>query len=129
MQHATGTFSIKMIPAEAAPGAAPDDPGRMSIAKRYDGDLEGEGTGEMLGVMSGQSGAYVALERIRGTLAGRAGAFTVVHRGVVDEGRQELSITIVPGSGSNALEGISGTYDLTIEDGVHRYAIAYRLPD
>jgi hypothetical protein len=128
MPRAAGTFQIKMTPAEAQPGAEPDAPGRMFIEKHYVGDLEGSGDGEMLATMIAQSGAYVAMERIRGNLQGRDGAFTVVHRGIMDAGRHELSITIVPGSGAGALEGISGVYHLTIEGGVHHYALEYHLP-
>lgn len=129
MRHAAGTFEIKMTPTEAQPNASPDTPGRMLLAKHYAGDLQGSGEGEMLATMIGQSGAYVAMERIRGTLGGLNGAFTVVHRGIMDAGAHTLSITIVPGSGADALRGISGIYHLTIENGVHRYAIEYRLPD
>ena len=128
MRHAVGSFEIKMIPAEARPDAGPDAPGRMLLTKRYVGDLQGSGEGEMLAMRIEQSGAYVAMERIRGKLDGRDGAFTVVHRGIMDAGAHELSITIVPGSGAGGLTGISGIYHLTIENGVHRYAIEYRLP-
>ena len=128
MRLAAGTFEIRMTPAEAQPDAEPDTPGRMLIEKRYSGDLEGSGEGEMLAMMIAQSGAYVAMERIRGNLDGRDGAFTVVHRGIMDAGKHELSITIVPGSGAGALEGISGVYHLTIENGVHSYALDYHLP-
>lgn len=129
MHRAAGTFQIRMIPAEARPDAEPDMPGRMLVEKHYVGDLRGSGKGEMLATMIEQSGAYVAMERIRGNLDGRDGAFTVVHRGIMDAGRHELSITIVPGSGTGGLEGISGVYHLTIESGVHSYALEYHLPD
>lgn len=129
MHRAAGTFQIKMIPAESRQDAEPDAPGRMIIEKHYVGGLRGSGEGEMLAMMIAQSGAYVAMERIRGNLDGRDGAFTVVHRGIMDAGKHELSITIVPGSGAGALEGISGVYHLTIEEGVHHYALEYRLPD
>jgi hypothetical protein len=128
MHRAAGTFQIRMTPAEARPDAEPDAPGRMLIEKHYSGGLEGSGEGEMLAMMIAQSGAYVAMERIRGNLDGHDGAFTVVHRGIMDAGRHELSITIVPGSGAGALEGISGVYYLSIENGVHSYVLEYRLP-
>ena len=129
MRRAIGILQIRMTPAESRPDAEPDAPGRMLIAKQYTGNLQGSGAGEMLATMIGQSGAYVAMERIRGNLDGRDGAFTVVHRGIMDGGTHELSITIVPGSGTEALTGISGVYHLTIEAGVHHYALEYSLPD
>lgn len=130
MLEATGTFHIKMSPVDVAAGTPADAYGRMTIAKNYEGDIAGTGTGEMLGAMGlDASGAYVAMERIVGTLNGREGAFTVVHYGVVESGRQELSIIIVPGSGSGDLTGIKGVYRLDIADGVHRYMLQYELPD
>lgn len=129
MRRAEGTFQINMTPAGPQPDAKPDAHGRMFIEKHYVGDLHGSGEGEMLAMRIEQSGAYVAMERIRGNLDGREGAFTVVHRGIMDAGAHALSITIVPGSGSGALDGISGVYHLTIENGVHRYILEYSLPD
>ena len=129
MRRADGTFQINMTPLGAQPGAKPDAHGRMLIEKHYVGDLHGTGEGEMLAMRIEQSGAYVAMERIRGTLDGGDGAFTAVHRGIMEAGDHELSIMIVPGSRAGALTGISGVYHLTIENGVHRYAIEYRLPD
>jgi len=39
-------------------------------------------------------------------------------------GSQTLDYEVVPGSGHGALEGISGTFQLTIEhDGTHRYEL------
>lgn len=52
----------------------------------------------------------------------------MVHRGVMDKGAQELSITIVPGSGTENLAGITGVFHLKIEGGEHRYDLEYSLP-
>ncbi len=129
MQHARGTFDVVMTPVAPGPAAAPDMPGRMVIAKTYHGDIDGSGAGEMLATMAdGGSGAYVALERVTGVVGGRSGAFTLVHRGLLDRGAHELSITVVPGSGAGELSGLSGVYHLTIEGGVHRYDLEYSLP-
>jgi hypothetical protein len=68
------------------------------------------------------------MERVRGALDGREGTFLLVHRGVMDRGAQDLSITIVPGSGTGALEGLTGVFHLTIAGGEHRYVLDYTLP-
>lgn len=129
VQHARGTFEVKIAPAAPVTGMPADKPGRMTLDKRFSGDLVGTAQGEMLGVMGPeQAGAYVALERVTGALNGREGAFALVHRGVMANGKQELLITVVPGSGTGALAGIEGTFDLKIEAGVHRYDLAYSLP-
>ncbi|CAN5158359.1 DUF3224 domain-containing protein [soil metagenome] len=129
MSHATGTFDVKITPAEAAAGAGADAPGRMTLAKTFQGGIEGTGEGEMLATMApGGSGAYVALERVTGSVDGHAGTFALVHRGVLDHGAQDLSITVVPGSGTGDLTGLTGVFNLTIEGGEHRYDLDYSLP-
>ena len=129
MKNARGTFDVVITPVQPGPDAAPDAPGRMLLAKTFYGDLTGTAVGEMLATMSpDRSGAYVALDRVRGVIDGREGAFTLVHRGLMDRGAQELLITIVPGSGAGDLAGIAGVFYLTIKDGVHYYDLEYSLP-
>lgn len=128
MSHAVGTFEVQITPIAPdadAPGGAPS---RMRLAKTFHGDLQGEGAGEMLGLLKDGSGAYVAMERVSGVLEGRRGAFALVHRGVMEAGAQDLLITIVPGSGEGELAGIAGVFHLKIEGGVHRYQLEYSLP-
>lgn len=129
MQHATGTFDVTITPVQPAPDATPGAPGRMILSKTFHGGIEATGAGEMLATMTPeQSGAYVALERVTGAVDGHVGSFALLHRGVMDRGAQELSITIVPGSGTKGLSGIAGVFHLTIEGGVHRYDLEYSLP-
>jgi len=128
-RHARGTFDVTITPVQPGSDAAPDAPGRMTLAKTFHGDLTGTGVGEMLATMApGASGAYVAMERVTGTLDGREGSFALVHRGLMDKGAQDLLITVVPGSGTGGLAGITGVFHLTIEGGEHRYDLAYSLP-
>src|SRR5258706_12259437 len=47
---------------------------RASIAKKYRGELEGESVAEGLMCGGGGGGAYIAMERVTGTLAGRGGS-------------------------------------------------------
>ncbi|GAW39921.1 hypothetical protein SH203_00304 [Brevundimonas sp. SH203] len=129
MSHAAGTFQVSITPAPADSDAAPDLPGRMILAKTFHGGIEGTGAGEMLAVRDGQSGAYVAMERVTGAVNGRNGSFVLVHRGVMTAEGQALLITIVPGSGTGDLAGISGVFHLTIDKGEHRYDLEYSLPE
>ncbi len=76
--------------------------GRMSIEKQYHGDLEATAKGEMLTAQSEikESGVYVAVERVTGTLNGKRGSFAMYHTGVMNRGKPELKITVVPDSGT-----------------------------
>jgi hypothetical protein len=129
-KHASGTFDVKIIP-QKDEGVGDATIARMSIDKQYHGDLEGTGLGQMLAGMAAEvkdSGAYVAIERVRGTLQGRTGSFAVHHRGVMTRGAQDLTIIIVPDSGTEGLTGITGAMTIDIRDGKHFYGLDYTLP-
>ena len=87
--------------------------GRMSIDKQFHGDLEGTSKGFMLAsaaaVVKG-SGGYVAMERVTGTLKGRTGSFVLQHSGTMTRGTPQLSVTVVPDSGSGEARHKSGTH-------------------
>lgn len=126
---AKGTFDVKMAPAEAA---HKDEKGiaRYSLDKVYHGDLDATGTGEMLasmGTVKG-SGTYVAMEIVSGTLAGKKGTFALGHIGTMQGGAQNLSINVVPDSGTGDLVGISGKLNIIIApDGKHSYEFEYQM--
>jgi hypothetical protein len=129
-QRATGTFDVKITP-ESVHAAMEGELGRMSIDKQFHGDLEGSSRGEMLAIGNGgagSSGAYVALERVRATLGGRTGTFALMHQGVMTRGEASLVVTVVPDSGTEGLEGITGTMRIIIEGRQHSYEFSYTLP-
>src|SRR5690606_2221134 len=76
MRTASGTFDVQIAPQQ------PDNPQaeaaglvRLSLDKRYHGPLDATAQGEMLADSGGgqKDGAYVAMERVTGTLDGRRG--------------------------------------------------------
>jgi hypothetical protein len=75
------------------------------------------------------SAGYVAIERISGTLRGRTGTFILQHTGTMNRGALQLSITVVPDSGTGQLTGLTGKMDIQIANGKHSYDFAYTLPD
>jgi len=124
--HATGPFDVKVTPQDDKS----EDPllNRMTLDKQYRGDLEGTGIGQMLtaGTAVKGSGAYVAIEKVAGTLKGRPGTFVMQHSGTMNQNAPQLSITVVPDSGTGELAGISGKMDIRIAaDGKHSYEFEY----
>jgi hypothetical protein len=103
--HAEGTFEVKLTP-------QPEDKsegltlGRMLIDKHFHGDLEAASTGQMLTGMTAVqgSGAYVAMERVTGTLHGRRGSFILHHLGLMVRGAPTLNVSVVPDSGTGELD-------------------------
>jgi hypothetical protein len=74
------------------------------------------------------SGIYVAVERVTGTLAGRAGSFVLHHTGIMNRGVSSLTVTVAPDSATDQLVGLSGTMEIIIADGKHSYDFRYALP-
>ncbi|MFO0584351.1 MAG: DUF3224 domain-containing protein [Anaeromyxobacter sp.] len=126
--HASGAFDVKVTPiADPRPGAFP----RLSIEKTFHGDLEATASGEMMASSAAQEAfaAYVALDRVKGTLAGREGTFLLTHVGTMTSGGQTLTIAVVPGSGTGGLAGLEGALTIRIEpDGKHFYGFEGTLP-
>lgn len=132
MSHlARGTFTVTLQPAGEADAADGVTRGRIALEKTFTGDLAGSGRGEMLTALTAVEGSagYVAMERIIGTLHGRRGSFVLQHSGTMQRGTQQLTITVVPDSGTAELAGLAGTFHLEIVDGEHRYALEYTLPE
>jgi hypothetical protein len=127
--HVTGAFDVKLTPQATDNDTGGPALGRMSIDKTYHGELEATGKGEMLTAGSGvkDSGVYVAVERVAGTLRGRKGAFALHHRGVMTRGVPQLAISVVPDSGTGQLVGLSGTMTINIVDGKHFYELDYTI--
>jgi hypothetical protein len=127
--RATGTFEVKITPLTPDGIGGDKSMGRMSIDKRFQGDLEGVSKGEMLtaGTDVKGSGVYVAVEKVEGSLAGRTGTFLLRHVGTMTRGVPELSIAVVPDSGASDLKGITGTMNIIIEQGKHSYEFDYSL--
>ncbi|MET0230930.1 MAG: DUF3224 domain-containing protein [Rhodanobacteraceae bacterium] len=129
---AKGPFDVKLNP---QPLALEDDGegatrARMSLDKRYHGDLDAISKGEMLTAMTGTQGSagYVAIEKVTGTLGGREGTFALQHSATMTRGAPDLRIIVVPDSGTGALAGLAGTMKIVIaEGGKHFYEFEYAL--
>lgn len=127
MMVAKGPFDVKLT---ALDTAHKDEKAitRYSIDKIYHGDLEGAGAGEMLASGSGKgSGTYVAMEIVSGTLAGKKGTFALAHIGTQAHGHQNLSITVVPDTGTGELTGLAGKMNIIAAEGKHSYELEYKI--
>lgn len=121
-----GPFDVKMLP-QADSGPV----GRMLLDKTYHGDLEGPSVGQMLAVSTDVKGSavYVAIERVTATLTGRSGTFALHHTGIMTRGAPQLTVLVVPDSGTDQLTGIVGTMNIEFGDGgAHFYDFSYSLP-
>ena len=103
--------------------------GHFRFDKRFHGTLDATSVVHMLAVGTDVPGsaAYIAVERLSGTLDGRPGTFFMLHRGVMERGAASLSLSVVPDSGTGDLVGLAGNMAIEITDGKHFYTFDYRL--
>ncbi|HKO53905.1 MAG TPA: DUF3224 domain-containing protein [Polyangiaceae bacterium] len=129
---AVGTFEVTMNPQPPHDVNEAASIARVSLEKRFSGDLQATSTGEMIGARSlllKDSAGYVAIERVTGSLHGKNGSFVLQHSGTMRRGEAELSVTVVPDSGTGELQGIAGRMTIEITGGIHSYGFRYTFDD
>jgi hypothetical protein len=128
--HATASFTVDSFEPVGAPdgGAGETVVSEALLSKTFTGDVEGTSTVRMLAAQTPVEGsaAYVALERITGSLHGRKGTFVLLHAATYQDARW----LIVDDSGTGELAGLTGTAVLTRhDDGSHTIALDYELSE
>ncbi|UED87161.1 DUF3224 domain-containing protein [Streptomyces profundus] len=79
----------------------------------------------------GAAGRFTGLELVVGEVEGRAGSFVLEERGGFDTaGVVECAFTVVPGSGTGALTGLTGSGSFVHRPGMTStpYGFSYELP-
>jgi Protein of unknown function (DUF3224) len=127
--HAVAKFtneSYEQEPYDEGEGTALE---RVHITRSFEGDLEGSATAELLTAQTESgSAAYVALDRIKGRLGDREGAFVLQHYGTISPDGSEIAGAVVPGSGTGGLDGLRGEGTIAVdEDGNHRLTLDYEI--
>jgi Protein of unknown function (DUF3224) len=130
-----GTFTVSGF--TGVPVEVPDpvqtalQVGVATMAKAYSGAVEGRSTTLFTSAYDPAAGVgtYVALESFEGSLDGRSGTFNFAHLASTSGAdRTGEYFTIVAGSGTGELAGISGGGALVIDDdGTHRMRFDYTL--
>jgi hypothetical protein len=103
---------------------------RTRIEKTFTGALKATSTVEMLAVQGpdGAGAAYVAIESFHATLAGRTGTFALLHAGTMTAEDMWARWTVVDGSGTGELRGLTGEARIDIaSDGAHTLHLDYEL--
>ena len=129
MPTATGTFSVNIEPESPYLDEDGVKLNRNSVRKEMDGDMVGTSEAQMLAAYTSTPGSagYVAIERFTGSVHGKSGSFVLQHIGLMNKGDGQLSVTIVPDSGTGELKGICGTLEIDVDDGQHSYTLRYEI--
>ena len=109
----------------------PDQPKltRASVTKTYTGDIEGDGQVEYLMMYRGDGSAtFLGLERVVGRIGGKSGSFVLQRTGVFEGGQAKESYSVVAGSGTGDLRGLSGEGHSSVGHGMeHPFSLNYEL--
>ena len=102
---------------------------RASVTKTFTGDIEAEGHVEYLMMYrSDGSAAFVGLERVAGRIAGKAGTFVLQRTGVFENGEAKESYSVIPGSATGELQGLTGDGSSAVGHGMeHPFSLNYDL--
>ena len=103
---------------------------RSVVRKEFSGDMVGTSEAQMIAAFTGTPGSagYVAIEHFTGSVGGKSGSFVLQHSGVMNKGDAQLTVTIVPDSGTGELGGILGTLEIDNDEGQHSYILDFELP-
>ena len=93
---------------EIDPAEGTDKLTRAHVVKTYSGDIEARSVTEWLMAYAADGSAtFLGLERLTGTVAGRAGTLVLEHQGGFEDGAATATVTVV--SGTDELSGATGT--------------------
>jgi hypothetical protein len=110
MAEIAGTFELASW--EEAPYDEPGDGSRLTLAtvtQTFSGDIEGEGSVRWLMAYRPDGTAhFVGLQRVSGVVNGRRGGFVLETTGDFDGKVATWNASVVTGTGTDELAGISG---------------------
>ena len=129
MPIARGTFDVNT---EAEPPFLEQDGVKLNrnvVRKEFSGDMVGASEAQMIAAFTGNPGSagYVAIDHFTGSVGGKSGSFVLQHSGVMNRGDAQLTVMIVPDSGTGELIGISGTLEIDNDEGRHSYVLHYEF--
>ena len=127
--NASSPFSNDRYEEEAYADADGVELSRVHISRTFRGDLDGTSTAELMIARSEAGGGYVGQDWVTGTLGGRTGSFVFQHTGIMGPEGVTNTGTVVPGSGTAELEGITGEGTMLADaEGNHTLTLAYEFP-
>ena len=100
----------------------------VTVKKTFDDEIKGESVGKLLMCTSrDDSAGYTIMDRFFVEIGERKGSFVAIHGGMTDEMKAEGKI--VPGSGTDDLEGIHGTIEFHSTEEDKTLTLCYELKD
>jgi hypothetical protein len=114
-EAAERTRASAVITVHAYEPAAYDEPAegpvltRIHVAETFSGDIAGDGVVEFLqAARPDGSASFAGIERVTGSVGGRAGTFLLQDAGIVNGSVVSGDWFVIPGSGTGDLAGLRG---------------------
>jgi hypothetical protein len=110
-----------------------DGGGKLTEAKvrqKFTGDIEGEGNVIwLMAYPDPKTATFVGIQRVVGSIGGKKGSFLIQTIGTFDGNTAQGDWSLIPGSGTDELTGISGEGTFGAPHGsTAEYQIDYELP-
>ncbi len=100
----------------------------VTVKKTFDREMKGNSVGKLLMCSSlDDSAGYTIMDRFFVEIEGQTGSFIAIHGGMTDE--MLAKGKIVPGSGTDELEGIRGTIEFKSDENGKTIILDYELPN
>jgi hypothetical protein len=102
---------------------------RASVTKTFTGDIEAESHVEYLMMYRDDGSAtFTGLERITGRIGDKTGTFVLQRSGVFEAGKAKETYSVVAGSGTGQLTGLSGEGNSSVGHGNDLpFSLSYEL--
>jgi hypothetical protein len=99
------------------------------VTNTFTGDVEGDGKAEYLMVYPSETYAtFVGHQWVSGSVGGRKGSFVLQAVGSFENGKAKADWSVVPGSGTQELEGLEGSGGyVSTSDGGSEFTLKYTL--
>ena len=92
----------------------------------FHGDIEAEATVEYLMIyLAGGSASFTGLEQVTGRIRNRTGSFVLRHEGKFEGMTADVSLTVVPCSGTGDLSGLRGEGHFATQGSTASYTFDY----
>lgn len=107
--HAEAEITVRSSRAEPFDESGGPKLMEVHIRETFSGDIEADSTVRALQALGeDKSACMVSMQRVCGTLGGRRGTFVLQGSQTVAGGRISATWSVVPGSGTDELEGLRG---------------------
>lgn len=130
MHHAEGTFKIAAWQEDTYAESVGDRKlTQADVRQTFTGDLEGEGSVRwQMAYRPDGTATWIGMQQVKGTLGGRSGSFVLQSAGTFDGSKAVGEWTVVAGSATDDLEGLSGSGTMEAPMGSEAsYSLDYHL--